>query len=102
MRMNELFLQLLREVNSSGRSVSDKRSSAYAPAVFEKTPKAVEAKATKAQFEKAMERLFAADRLTIVTEGPPSKRRTRIVDASNGHFQHPSNTLPTGCSHTPL
>ena len=39
----------------------------------------------------AMTRLFADNRVRVVTEGPPSHPRNKIVEASND----PSNALPT-------
>jgi RecA-family ATPase len=109
--VEHLFLTLLRRFTEQDRNVSDKRSPTYAPTLFAEQPEAKRAKpkVTPRAFADAMERLFAAQRLKLVTDGPPSRRRTRIVEASDAPsntpiptpFQHlptPSNTLST---HTP-
>jgi RecA-family ATPase len=78
-----LFLDLLRRLAKDGRSVSSKVSNTYAPSVFAKMPEAKAAKARKSDLEDAMERLFAATRITNEEYGPPSKRATRIVETSS-------------------
>jgi len=80
-----LFLDLLRRLAKDGRFVSSKVSNTYAPAVFAKMPEAKNAvpPARKSDLEDAMERLFAAGRITNEEHGPPSKRATRIVEKSD-------------------
>jgi RecA-family ATPase len=108
-KVDELFLTLLQRFTEQGRNVSDKQSPTYAPTQFVTQPEAKAGKITTNMFAEAMERLFAAHKIKVVTEGPPSRRRTRILlnqGASNAPsnppsnaFQRPSNGLST---HTPL
>jgi RecA-family ATPase len=107
----EVFMMLLRRFSAQGRSVGPNRSSNYAPIKFAEQPEAKEKKITKDEFAAAQERLLAADRIKVVPDGPPSRRRDRLVEASpaspsNGPSNTPSNGLPTPsngvCSHTPL
>jgi RecA-family ATPase len=75
--IDETFLRCLDAVTAQGRRVSPHRSSAYAPAVFEKMPLAAGIK--KAGLEKAMERLMADNRIRV-DQGPRGTRQ--IVRAS--------------------
>ena len=72
-----VFLDLLRLFRGQGRDVSTRKASTYAPAVFASHPDA--AGITSRAFAAAMERLFAANRISIETTGPASKKRERIV-----------------------
>ena len=81
-KIEDLFIELLRRFTKEGRNVSNKASSTYAPTEFEKEPEAKERKASKDALADAMRRLFAADRIKVVTEGPPSRPRTRIVEVT--------------------
>jgi RecA-family ATPase len=106
-KVDELFLTLLRRLAERGRNVSDKSGSSYAPAQFAKQPEAKAGKATSKMFAEAMERLFAAKKIKVVTEGPPSHPRTRLVEAaSTDPSTTPSTDLPppsTGvCVPSPL
>jgi RecA-family ATPase len=85
-----LFLKLLRRFTEQGRNVSDKTGTSYAPAQFAKQPEAKTGKITGKMFADAMERLFAAKKIRVATEGPPSHPRTRLVEASTD----PSTELP--------
>ena len=110
--IDQLFLKLLRRFTDQGRNVSDKKSPTHAPTLFAEEPDAKAAKANKKDLAEAMTRLFAANRLRVVTVGSASRTRSRIVEVDREQrnrppscrfqhpFQHPSNTLPTGCSHT--
>jgi RecA-family ATPase len=80
--VNQLFLTLLRRFTAQGRNVSDKTGTSYAPALFARQPEAKTANATSKALAEAMERLFAAGKIKVVTEGPPSHPRTRIVEAT--------------------
>jgi len=80
-KIDNLFLDLLRRLTKQKRNVSDRKSPSYAPAVFEREPEAKKAKVNSKQFGEAMIRLFAADKIAVVSEGPPSHPRTRIVEA---------------------
>lgn len=77
-----IFIQLLQRFEASGRDVSSKPSSIYAPKLF-----ALEAEAEgigDKALAGAMRRLFKADKIKNLIEGPPSRRRQRLVlvDAS--------------------
>lgn len=73
------FLAILTRFAAEGRDVSPTPSNVYAPAVFATCPDAMGIKARG--FERSMQRLFAAKRISVAVEGPPSKQRRRIVIA---------------------
>jgi RecA-family ATPase len=75
-----LFLQLLERYERKGDNVSPKRTSNnFAPSVFAKTPEAKKAHFGRQQFEDALDRMIAADRVVIETYGPASRRASRLV-----------------------
>jgi RecA-family ATPase len=78
--VEKLFLTMLRRFAKQGRNVTDKKGSTFAPAIFADQPEAKQAKATNKALTDAMTRLFAAERIGLDTEGPPSRRRTKIVE----------------------
>jgi RecA-family ATPase len=80
-RADRIFRALLKRFTEAGRNVTDRVSKSYAPAQFAREPEAVKAKVSKKQLEEAMSRLFATGIIKVVTEGPPSHPRTRIVEA---------------------
>lgn len=61
--LDPLFLAMLAEAVAAGRSLSDKRSPSYAPAVMARHPNA--AGYSKEDFEAAMERLFVAGKIKM-------------------------------------
>ncbi len=73
-----VFLDLLREINGQGRRVSPHRSSIHAPKVFAEHPNCKGI--TSRTFARAMEALFSEKRIEVVSEGPRSKARDRIVE----------------------
>jgi RecA-family ATPase len=79
-KVETLFLDILRRLTKQGRNVSEHKGTSYAPAIFEGEPEAKAAKVARKQLTEAMTRLFAADKIKIVTEGPPSHRRSRLVE----------------------
>jgi RecA-family ATPase len=79
-KAERVFLDLLATFESQGREVSPSPSAAYAPAVFEKHPNAEGF--TKKAFSAAMERLLAAERISVETIGPPSRRYKRMSISS--------------------
>jgi RecA-family ATPase len=81
--VNDLFIKLLRRLTDQGRNVSDKTGTSYAPAAFAKQPEATEAKIDKKAFAASMERLFMAGKIKVITEGPPSKQRTRLIETAS-------------------
>jgi RecA-family ATPase len=86
-KVDDLFIKLLRRLTEQGRNVSAKTGTSYAPAMFAKLPEATEAKIDKKAFAASMERLFTAGKIKVITEGPPSKPRTRLIDT---HSTDPS------------
>ncbi|HEY2527778.1 MAG TPA: AAA family ATPase [Xanthobacteraceae bacterium] len=103
-KIENLFLALLRRFTAQGRNVSDKPSPSYALAAFTAEPEAKEAKASKQALVEAMARLFATNKIRVVSFGPQSKMRTKIVvsnDPSNS-TSNASQPVPTGVwAHTP-
>ena len=77
-KVDELFLTLLRRFAKDGRKVSDKPGTSYAPSHFSKEP-AAKGVSNNALAD-AMRRLFAANAIRVVTEGPPSHPRSHIVE----------------------
>jgi RecA-family ATPase len=74
-----VFLTLLELYASQGRDVSPSPSTTYAPAVFEKHPRAEGH--TKRAFQKAMDRLLDAGKIKIEITGPPSRLSKKLVIA---------------------
>src|SRR5262249_10296861 len=116
--VNDLFLKLLRRHTDQGRNVTDKKGTSYAPAIFANEPEARESKTMSKMLAEAMTRLFAANKIKVVTEGPASKPRTKIVEVeaepatiipfpasrstnASTTFQQPSTNLPPLSPHTP-
>jgi RecA-family ATPase len=78
--VDHLFVELLSRFNSQGRNTSE-RSSAnnYAPTLFAKENEAKELKMRKVEFEAAMRRLFATDKIRLEPYGGPSRGTSRLV-----------------------
>jgi RecA-family ATPase len=72
-----VFLKLLGKFNNQNRDISPEPSKIYAPTLFATDPEASGIK-VKA-FEQAMSRLLDANKIHIVSEGPPSRSRPRLV-----------------------
>src|ERR1700722_13737194 len=70
-------LKSSRTSRAQVRHVSDKKSNAFAPALFAEHPDAKGL--STARLNAAMQRLFAANRIHNEISGPPSKQRERIV-----------------------
>jgi RecA-family ATPase len=87
-----VFLSLLAQFERDGRTVSDRTSSAYAPAVFSKHPNSEGI--AKGAFQKAMDRLFASGRIKIEEVGPPSRRTRKIAIANAPEGE--SRIVPAG------
>jgi len=82
MRAERVFMDLLRWHISKGIALSPSKSQTYAPAVFARHPQAEGV--TSREFETAMNVLLDQNRIDIVEEGPPSRRRRRIVARQPG------------------
>lgn len=80
--VDDLFLKLLHRYQSSGRNVCEKASSTFAPAQFAKEAESKAGHITKYDFDQSMRRLMARGRVSVLVEGPASKRRGRLVDTT--------------------
>ncbi|QCP87226.1 AAA family ATPase [Cereibacter sphaeroides] len=72
-KAERVFLKLLAAFTAQGRRVNTGGGQTYAPNVFAGHPEAEGV--TKRAFKAAMESLLAANRIRLVEDGPPSKRR---------------------------
>ncbi len=75
--VDDVFLKLLQQFERQRRTVTDKTGTSFAPKVFANHP-SNEGIASKA-FTHAMKRLLTSGKILIVWDGPPSKRRSRLV-----------------------
>ena len=78
-REERIFFDLVASFNAQGRDVSPNRSNTYAPTVFAKHPDAEGLR--KDRLEDAMNRLLKEGRIKVQTSGPPSRQRSRLVEA---------------------
>jgi RecA-family ATPase len=85
-KIDELFLQLLGRFNGQNRNVSTSKGSTYAPKLFADQPDAGGTRS--AAFKAAMERLLAAGKIRNVCEGPPSRRRSRLIIVERAETEH--------------
>ena len=99
-KAEDLFLRLLQRFDDEGRNVCATKGGSFAPAVFANEPEAKRARISNKAFAAAMSRLFEAKRLRVVTEGPPSRRRSRLakVAPSTNGFQQSANNAPAASS----
>jgi RecA-family ATPase len=78
-KVDQVFLTLLDRFNDQGRNVSEKGAAKnYAPTAFCKEAEGQKVGIKKADFEAAMRRLFAADKIAILPYGAPSRGTTRL------------------------
>ncbi|UQR61764.1 AAA family ATPase [Bradyrhizobium sp. C-145] len=78
-RAEQVFLMLLDRFTREGRNVTDKKGTSYAPAQFAKEQEAKAVNLNNKALEEAMRRLFTQGKIRVVTEGPASKLRSRMV-----------------------
>lgn len=78
-RAEQVFLTLLDRLARDGRNVSDKVCSTYAPKVFADEREAKALNITKGMLKAAMLQLFDRKKIRVLTEGPVSKPRSRLV-----------------------
>jgi RecA-family ATPase len=79
-RVEALFMDLLRRFAGQGRNVSHKNTAPnYAPTVFAKEPEATKQRVRRSEFEAAIRRLFASDRIMVESYGRPSQPSSRIA-----------------------
>jgi RecA-family ATPase len=99
-KAEDLFLRLLQRLDDEGRNVCAVKGVSFAPAIFADEPEAKRARISKKALTTAMSRLFEAKRIRVVTEGPPSKRRSRLAEVapSTNGFQQPANNPPAASS----
>jgi RecA-family ATPase len=79
---DKLFIDLLEQFTREGRAVSSKKGPTYAPAEF-----AAHADAkgvTKITLKAAMDRLLKDKRIEILTFGPPSHQRSKLISRKQG------------------
>jgi RecA-family ATPase len=76
---DDVFLGLLRRFTAANRSVSDKTSISYAPAVFAREKEAQQAGADGKALADAMRRLFEAGKIWNEPCGRPSRRSYRLA-----------------------
>jgi RecA-family ATPase len=79
-KAEEVFLELLRRFSTQGRNVSEKPNApTYAPAAFAKEADAKNQNIRKPDFEAAMRRLFACNKLHVENYGRPSRPYSRLA-----------------------
>jgi RecA-family ATPase len=84
-RVDDRFLQLLAQFTHQGRNLSDKqKANSYAPKMFAQHEAASASRMSKAAFEAAMNRLFAANKIHVEEYGPPSKGWSRLAIGPRG------------------
>ena len=76
-KIDSLFLELLALFANQGQNLGIQPGTSYAPAKMAKHPKAKGF--SKEQLAASMQRLFDSKRIAVVTEGPDSRRRSRLV-----------------------
>ena len=79
-KADALFVELLKLFTQQGQNVGVATGTSYAPKIMAAHPTAKGYK--KADLAAAMQRLLDAGRVEIVTEGPPSRQRSRLVVAT--------------------
>lgn len=97
-KADDLFVNLIRRYEKQGRNVSENKSAPnYAPTLFAQLPEVSAAGLKKKSLIESMERLLNTEppRITIVTEGPPSKRRSRLVVSNLAANLIPTTSQPT-------
>ena len=79
-KADEVFLELLRRFSVQGRNVSEKPNApTYAPTAFAKEADAKDQNIRKPDFEAAMRRLFAGNKLHVENYGRPSRPASRLA-----------------------
>lgn len=76
-KIDSLFLELLLLFGDQGQNLGIQPGTSYAPAKMAKHPLAKGF--SKEQLAVSMQRLFDSKRIAVVTEGPDSRRRSRLV-----------------------
>ncbi len=76
-KADELFIELLILLTGQGHYLSPSPSATYAPSTMAKHPKA--RGYSKDKLATAMQRLLDGNRIHIAEEGPPSRKRKRVL-----------------------
>jgi hypothetical protein len=76
-RARDVFLELLDVITSQGLNLAASKGANYAPAAMAKHPDSQGI--NKTQLERAMHRLLADGSIKVIWEGPPSRKRQRLV-----------------------
>lgn len=76
-KADDVFLMLLKRLNSQGRNVSAVKGTTFAPALFAGEPDSQGV--SNKQFDAAMRRLLKSETIKVETFGPPSRSRTRLI-----------------------
>ena len=76
-KAKEVFLTLLEKFCAEGRHVSTSSGANFAPSAFEKHPEACGIK--RQSFRRAMDSLMSEGQIKQIVEGPPSRRRARLI-----------------------
>lgn len=79
-KADRAFLEMLAQFEREGRPVSHLSGTRYAPAAFANHYQGKSL--TKRQYRSAMDRLLSAGKIKCVEEGPPSKRRAKLIEAT--------------------
>lgn len=79
-KAERVFLGLLRAYNETGQRVNAAGGALYAPLAFSRDPKAEGV--TRRAFAGAMQNLLRDGRIENVESGPPSRRRSHLVEVS--------------------
>ena len=74
---DKLFLELIEMFTAQGQNLSPKTGTTYAPTKLAAHPKAKGY--NKTQFKASMQRLLDAGVIKIVTDGPPSRQRSKLA-----------------------
>ena len=77
-----MFLRLLARYTAQNRNVTDKPGCTYAPSVFAKELEA--SSFTKKELEATMLQLLKDNVIIVQTEGPASRRRSKLVLVGGG------------------
>jgi RecA-family ATPase len=99
-KADELFLALIGKLTRQGRIVSHKKNANnYAPNVFANEADAKAANIRRPMLERAMARLFEANKIIAQTYGPPSRQSSKLVTAMQetpdaGSMKHEACTPP--------
>jgi hypothetical protein len=82
--VDKLFLELLRIFTAQGQNVGIITGTNYAPAKMALHPKAKGF--TKKQLATSMQRLLDGGCIKLLTEGAPSRQRSRLVETGQPTF----------------